>query len=87
MTSAVDGSVAALPLILVTGRRLALGRVERWREPAFASPSYYVEAVSRAGGAGPVFGPEPIDEDRATAIIGRFDGLLLTGGVDVDPAR
>lgn len=75
------------PLILVTGRQLALGRVERWREPAIASPSFYVDAVARAGGVGPVLGPEAIDEAGAAAIIERFDGLLLTGGVDVDPAR
>ncbi len=83
-----QGSLAALrPLVLVTGRRLALGRVDRWLEPAIASPSYYVEAISRAGGVGPVFGPEPIDAVAASAMIGRFDGLLLTGGVDVDPGR
>src|SRR6476659_5954615 len=85
---AASGTPAApRPLILVTGRRLALGRVERWLEPAVASPSYYVEAVSRAGGIGPVVGPEPIDADVAAALVGRFDGLMLTGGVDVDPAR
>ncbi len=87
MGAADSGSLAAMrPLVLLTGRRLALGRVERWLEPAVASPSYYVEAVSRAGGVGPVVGPEPIDDAGAAALISRFDGLLLTGGVDVDPS-
>ncbi len=75
------------PLILVTGRNLELGRVERWREPAVASPSFYVEALTRAGATAPVLGPEPLDGDSAAAVIDRFDGLLLTGGVDVDPGR
>lgn len=82
-----DSLAALRPLILVTGRRLELGRVERWSQPAVASPSYYVEAVSRAGGVGPVCGPEPIDRESAAALIGRFDGLLLTGGIDVDPSH
>ncbi|MDQ6698059.1 MAG: gamma-glutamyl-gamma-aminobutyrate hydrolase family protein [Actinomycetota bacterium] len=83
----VDSLAPSRPIVLVTGRRLALGRVERWLEPAVASPSYYVEAISRAGGVGPVLGPEPVDHASAVALVERFDGLLLTGGVDVDPVR
>lgn len=42
----------------------------------------YVESVKRAGG-------EPVvlrDSDDPNAVIGTLDGLLLTGGLDVDPA-
>jgi len=73
------------PLIAVTGRVLALGRVERWLEPAVASPSYYLDALWRAGGYGVVLGPEPLDDEAAGGVVARFDGLLLTGGVDVEP--
>lgn len=85
--SGADSPPAVRPLVLITGRRLELGRVERWLEPAIASPSYYVEAVSRAGAVGPVVGPEPIDAACAADLVRRFEGLMLTGGVDVDPAR
>src|SRR3954469_19301929 len=43
----------------------------------------YVESVKRAGG-------EPIvlsDGDDPAAVLDRVDGVLLTGGLDVDPAR
>ncbi|MEJ7585278.1 MAG: gamma-glutamyl-gamma-aminobutyrate hydrolase family protein [Acidimicrobiales bacterium] len=73
------------PLIAVTGRRLAVGRVERWLEAAVASPALYVEAVARAGGLGVVLAPEVLDADGAGVVVASFDGLLLTGGIDVDP--
>jgi putative glutamine amidotransferase len=43
----------------------------------------YVESVRRAGGA-PV---EVALSDDPSAIVGRSDGILLTGGGDVDPAH
>jgi putative glutamine amidotransferase len=44
----------------------------------------YVESVRRAGGDPRVLDPL---KDRPTDIIGELKGLLLTGGVDIDPAR
>lgn len=85
-TSPPSTRVAGRPLVAVTGRRLAQGRIERWLEPAFASPAPYVEAVARAGGRGVVVAPETLDEVEAAQLLRRFDGLVLTGGIDVDPA-
>ena len=44
----------------------------------------YVESVRRAGGEPRVLDPL---KDRPEDVVGEIGGLLLTGGVDVDPAR
>jgi putative glutamine amidotransferase len=44
----------------------------------------YVESVRRAGGEPRVFDPL---KDRPAQVAGEVHGLLMTGGVDVDPAR
>ncbi|HET7559855.1 MAG TPA: gamma-glutamyl-gamma-aminobutyrate hydrolase family protein, partial [Limnochordia bacterium] len=50
----------------------------------FSLPAEYVDAVRRAGGL-PVLLP-PGEPDLG-ALLSRLDGLILTGGGDIDPAR
>lgn len=57
----------------------------RWSQGAFAIPELYAEAVARAG-AQPVLLPSPAVA-TPEEILARFDGLLLIGGGDVEPAR
>ena len=73
------------PLIAVVGYRLPAGRVTGWSSGAYAAPDLYIDAVRRAGGR-PVILPYPDDTSPQDAL-SAFDGLMLLGGADVDPAR
>jgi putative glutamine amidotransferase len=74
------------PLILVVGRPLRGGAVKGWAEPATALPSAYFGGIRRAGGVPALLDPTPLEAGEAAALLGRFDGLVLTGGDDLDPA-
>ncbi|MGY4102780.1 gamma-glutamyl-gamma-aminobutyrate hydrolase family protein [Nocardia sp. R16R-3T] len=63
---------------------LEQARFGAWDVPSAVLPSNYVELVERAGGI-PVLLP-PAGVARAE-LVDRLDGLVLTGGADVDPAR
>lgn len=57
-----------------------------WDQPADLLPTAYADAVSATGGL-PVLLP-PVDvPGAADAVVARLDGLVITGGADVDPAR
>jgi putative glutamine amidotransferase len=57
-----------------------------YRVPRFANNESYARAIVDNGGA-PVMIPAVGDEEALAAIYETLDGLLLTGGPDVDPAR
>ena len=56
-----------------------------WDQPADLLPTTYADAIARAGGV-PVLLP-PVPDADATAVVARLDGLVVTGGADVDPGR
>jgi gamma-glutamyl-gamma-aminobutyrate hydrolase PuuD len=74
------------PLIAVTGVPIVAGGVLGWRQGAVACTAAYLEAVVRAGGDPVILPPAGIDEAEAAERLRRFDGLLLVGGGDIDPA-
>ena len=75
------------PLIAVTGVPIVAGGVLGWRQGAVACTTAYVEAVARGGGDPVIVPPVLLDDETASARLSRFDGLLLVGGGDIDPAR
>lgn len=58
-----------------------------WSIPAAYLPETYLRSVLDAGGIGVMLPPQPVDAGIAAATVSRLDGLLVTGGYDVDPAR
>jgi putative glutamine amidotransferase len=57
-----------------------------WDVRASFLPASYVEGVNRAGGVAVLLPPQPIDTDIAERMLDGLDGLIITGGRDVDPA-
>ena len=58
-----------------------------WDVPASFLPKVYFEAVTRAGGIAVLLPPQPVDAEIAGRVLEGLDGLIITGGKDVDPAR
>jgi len=57
-----------------------------WTEPAAMVPLAYVKAVARAGGRPLLLAPTPADLDDPGELLDILDGVLITGGADLDPA-
>jgi putative glutamine amidotransferase len=57
-----------------------------WSQPAALLPAGYGEAVRRAGGLALLVTPEQELVDDPDELLDRVDGVILSGGVDVDPA-
>lgn len=69
---------------LTTYREVAAWGV--WRQPADVLPAEYAESVTAAGGL-PVLLPPVGLPGAADKVVARLDGLVISGGADVDPAR
>jgi gamma-glutamyl-gamma-aminobutyrate hydrolase PuuD len=54
-----------------------------WEQPATLLPQNYVDQVAAAGGVPVLLPPVPGVE----AAVGRLDGLVISGGPDVEPSR
>lgn len=72
------------PLIGVCGEFAQIDVYDA-RLPAHFSLTNYSRSVEKAGGV-PVILPVTTDEDAIAVMAARVDGVLVTGGVDVDPA-
>jgi putative glutamine amidotransferase len=57
-----------------------------WHQRADLLPAQYAAAVVACGGV-PVLLPPTDAPDAAAAVVARLDGLVISGGADVDPER
>ena len=73
------------PLIAVVAYHLDGTRVARWPEGGYGVPAYYLDALRRAGARTAILAPG--EDGEPADLLEPFDGLLLVGGGDVDPAR
>ena len=73
------------PLVLIVGRRTEGGK--GLRTPGYSSGRLYCDAVARAGGVPLVLPPVSSLIERLDGVLDRVDGVLLHGGVDIDPGR
>jgi putative glutamine amidotransferase len=72
------------PLIAIPTYHLGAGRVGNW-EGAYALPEPYVVALRAAGARTALVPPsQPVEPEE---VLAPFDGLLLAGGGDIEPAR
>jgi putative glutamine amidotransferase len=72
-------------LIAVVAYHLARDRVARWPDGGYGVPAPYLEALRRAGARTAIVSPG--EEGDPEELLEPFDGLLLVGGGDDDPAR
>jgi putative glutamine amidotransferase len=56
-----------------------------WDVCAGALPANYFQGVTAAGGIAMLLPPQPVDADIADGVLDRLDGLVITGGKDIDP--
>ena len=75
-------------MIPVIGLTTALERARwgHWHQPAHLLSRAYSDAIQRAGGLAVMLPPDPRAGDDADPWLDLLDGLIITGGADVDPS-
>lgn len=83
---ASSASESSAPVIgLTTYRQQAQTGV--WDVEAAFLPAVYLNAVTVAGGIAVLLPPQAFTDEIVDRVLDRLDGLIVTGGRDVDPAR
>lgn len=72
----------------VVGLTTYLERAQQgvWDVRAAFLPQVYLDAITAVGGAGVLLPPQPDADAAAESVLDGLDGLVLTGGLDVNPA-
>ena len=80
------GPAASAPLIGIT-TYLEQAQTGVWDVRASFLPKVYIDAVTDAGGIAVLLPPQPANAAVASTVLGAVDGLIVSGGADVDPRR
>jgi putative glutamine amidotransferase len=78
--------LGARPIIGLT-TYLQQARSGVWDVRASFLPAIYFEGVNLAGGIAALLPPQQVDAEIADRLLDGLDGLVVTGGRDVDPGR
>lgn len=73
------------PLIGIT-TYLEQAQTGVWDVRASFLPKVYMDAVTDVGGVAILLPPQPATPEIARHVLGALDGLIVSGGADVDPA-
>ncbi|WP_157576455.1 gamma-glutamyl-gamma-aminobutyrate hydrolase family protein [Mycobacterium sp. GA-2829] len=82
----MSGSESRSPVLGMT-TYLQQAQTGVWDVQASFLPAIYFQGVNLAGGVAVLLPPQPVDSGAAARVLDGLDGLIITGGKDVDPAR
>ena len=85
-SAAAPAAATRAPIIGITSY-LEQARTGVWDVRASFLPQVYLNGVTDAGGIAVVLPPQPVTPEIAAGIVASLDGIILSGGADVDPAR
>ncbi len=74
------------PIIGLTSYRQR-GQTGVWDTEMAMLPAFYLEGVTRAGGIAVILPPQQVNTEDARNLLSGLDGLVVTGGRDVEAAR
>jgi putative glutamine amidotransferase len=74
------------PVIGLTSYRQR-GQTGVWDTEMAILPAFYLEGITRAGGIAVILPPQQIDSEDARNLLAGLDGLVITGGRDVEASR
>lgn len=82
----LNASEAIRPVVGMT-TYLEQAQTGIWDVHASFLPHIYFDGLTRAGGIAVLLPPQPVDDHIAARVLDGLDGLIITGGKDVDPAH
>jgi putative glutamine amidotransferase len=74
------------PIIGVSSYRTR-GQMTLYDTELACLPAQYLDAVTQAGGIAVLLPPQPLSATEAATLVSRLDGLIISGGADVNPER